>query len=86
MSALHPKNQEQVKQFEQEGVKQQLGQYTDIQERAVNEMKQDKNVDKAQLEREITNLNSLKKEQELLSKNDYLAHSRDDAIRCIRYK
>ncbi|KAI8382348.1 hypothetical protein BD560DRAFT_386314 [Blakeslea trispora] len=68
MSALHPKNAEEAKAFEAEGVKSQLGQYVDVQERVVNEMKKDNNVDKDQLEREITNLRSLKKEQDLLEK------------------
>ncbi|OBZ91568.1 hypothetical protein A0J61_00375 [Choanephora cucurbitarum] len=71
MSALHPKNTSEAKAFEEEGVKSQLGQYVDVQERVVNEMKKDSNVDKEQLEREISNLRSLKKEQELLSKDNH---------------
>lgn len=70
MSALHPKNSQEAKALQEDGVKNQLAQSTEAQERIVHDLKSDKNAKKADIEKQTQTLESLKKEQELLGQNN----------------
>ncbi|KAL9557306.1 hypothetical protein MBANPS3_001460 [Mucor bainieri] len=65
MSALHPKNDQEAKALQEEGVKTQLAQSTDAQERIVHDLKSDGNAKKEDVEKAAQTLDSLKKEQDV---------------------
>ncbi|KAI8991111.1 hypothetical protein BDF20DRAFT_842713 [Mycotypha africana] len=69
MSAQHPKNEQEAFSVEEKGLKHQLSQTVDAQERIVNELKKQSDK-KEDLQREQDHLNSLKKELSILQKSD----------------
>jgi beta-glucosidase-like glycosyl hydrolase len=68
MSAQHPKNPEEATAIETEGLKTQLSQSVEAQALKVRQLKSNK-ADKEEIDREVQNLLSLKKELALLEQS-----------------